>query len=129
MSCLAYTKLGRAILVLGSNGEHKLWEWEKTAENPNGKVPSNFLFILISLAGNISLIFQATPKSEPKLWQAPEDVQVVNDVGYANSEGRISCFALPKNRHYVLSASGGIVSVYDIMTFKVIKIKKLHSST
>lgn len=35
---LLYTNNGVALLALGSNAVHKLWKWQRTDRNPNGKV-------------------------------------------------------------------------------------------
>lgn len=43
-----------------------------------------------------------------------------NDVGDAKSaEDAAACIALSKNDSYVMSASGGKVSLFNMMTFKV----------
>lgn len=44
---------------------------------------------------------------------------MTNDVTEANSEEAIPCFALSKNDSYVMSASGGKISLFNMMTFKV----------
>jgi hypothetical protein len=35
---LLYTNNGIALLSLGSNAVHKLWKWQRSERNPNGKV-------------------------------------------------------------------------------------------
>lgn len=45
---------------------------------------------------------------------------MTNDVTDANPEDAVSCFALSKNDSYVMSASGGKISLFNMMTFKVI---------
>ena len=35
---LLYTNNGIALLSLGSNAIHKLWKWQRSERNPNGKV-------------------------------------------------------------------------------------------
>ena len=44
---------------------------------------------------------------------------MTNDVVDANPEDAVSCFALSKNDSYVMSASGGKISLFNMMTFKV----------
>lgn len=44
---------------------------------------------------------------------------MTNDVTEANSEEAVPCFALSKNDSYVMSASGGKISLFNMMTFKV----------
>ncbi|KAL9675098.1 hypothetical protein QQ045_003298 [Rhodiola kirilowii] len=100
VSWLAYTRLGRGIVVLGSNGEHRFWVWQKSRKNVNVK---------------------ATPSFYPKLRKSPDNAQMVNDVcGSKNLEGRISCFTFPKDKRYFLSTSGGMISIYDISNFKTL---------
>ena len=36
-----------------------------------------------------------------------------------NPEAAVHCFALSKNDSYVMSASGGKISLFNMMTFKV----------
>uniref|UniRef100_A0A0A9EY17 Uncharacterized protein n=1 Tax=Arundo donax TaxID=35708 RepID=A0A0A9EY17_ARUDO len=43
-----------------------------------------------------------------------------NDTSDSNPEEATACFALSKNESCVLSASGGKVSVFSMMTFKVV---------
>lgn len=45
---------------------------------------------------------------------------MTNDVADMNPEESVSCFALSKNDSYVMSASGGKISLFNMMTFKVI---------
>ena len=44
---------------------------------------------------------------------------MTNDISDTNPEDAVSCFALSKNDSYVLSASGGKISLFNMMTFKV----------
>lgn len=44
---------------------------------------------------------------------------MTNDVTDTNPEESVSCFALSKNDSYVMSASGGKISLFNMMTFKV----------
>jgi len=44
---------------------------------------------------------------------------MTNDITNTNPEEAISCFALSKNDSYVMSASGGKISLFNMMTFKV----------
>lgn len=55
---------------------------------------------------------------------------MTNDISDTNVEEAISCFALSKNDSYVMSASGGKISLFNMMTFKVNKrifLFKFHS--
>lgn len=43
---------------------------------------------------------------------------MTNDISDTNPEDAAPCFALSKNDSYVMSASGGKVSLFNMMTFK-----------
>ena len=44
---------------------------------------------------------------------------MTNDISETNPEDAAACIALSKNDSYVMSASGGKVSLFNMMTFKV----------
>ena len=44
---------------------------------------------------------------------------MTNDIADVNPEEAVHCFALSKNDSYVMSASGGKISLFNMMTFKV----------
>ncbi|KAI4379481.1 hypothetical protein MLD38_005772 [Melastoma candidum] len=94
---LIYTNTGLAILALASNAVHKLWKWQKNERNMNGK---------------------ATTSITPQLWQPPSGILMTNDISDTNPEDAVPCFALSKNDSYVMSASGGKISLFNMMTFK-----------
>ncbi|XP_059635899.1 protein TOPLESS-like [Cornus florida] len=98
VSRLLYTNSG-AILALTANATHKLWKWPRNNENSTGK---------------------ATARIVPQLWQPSSGMLVTNDVSNTNPEDAVPCLALSKNGAYVMSASGGIVSLYPLMTFETI---------
>ncbi|CAL9221324.1 unnamed protein product [Arabidopsis halleri] len=95
---LIYTKSnsGSGILALGSNGVLRLWKWMRTEQNPTGK---------------------ATASVTPQHWEPASGVLMTNCVP-VNPVGTIPCVALSKNNYYVVSASGGMVSLFNILTFK-----------
>ncbi|XP_041011160.1 protein TOPLESS-RELATED PROTEIN 2-like isoform X2 [Juglans microcarpa x Juglans regia] len=96
---LIYTNSGLALLALVSNAVHKLWKWQRSERNPPGK---------------------ATAYVVPQLWQPPNGTLMSNDVNDGKSaEECAACIALSKNDSYVMSASGGKVSLFNMMTFKV----------
>lgn len=47
---------------------------------------------------------------------------MTNDIRETNQEDAVPCFALSKNDSYVMSASGGKISLFNMMTFKVVYI-------
>ncbi|CAA7027040.1 unnamed protein product [Microthlaspi erraticum] len=97
VSRLIYTNSGCGVLALASNAVHKLWKWQK---------------------GDQNLAFKATASEQPVLWQPPSGITMTNDISDTNVEEAIPCFALSKNDSYVMSASGGKISLFNMMTFK-----------
>ncbi|GFZ16618.1 transducin family protein [Actinidia rufa] len=96
---LLYTNSGVALLALASNAVHKLWKWQRTDRNPSMK---------------------STASIVPQLWQPSNGALMTNDLSDAkSSEESAACIALSKNDSYVMSASGGKVSLFNMMTFKV----------
>lgn len=95
VSRLIYTNSGLAILALASNAVHKLWKWPRN--DRSGK---------------------ATASVPPQLWQPSSGILMTNDISDTNPEDAVSCFALSKNDSYVMSASGGKISLFNMMTFK-----------
>jgi WD40 repeat protein len=94
---LLYTNSGMGILALGLNGVQKLWKWSRNEQNPSGK---------------------ATASVVPQHWLPNSGLVMTNDVP-ENSEEAVPCVALSKNDSYVMSACGGKVSLFNMMTFKV----------
>lgn len=45
---------------------------------------------------------------------------MTNETSATNAENAAPCFALSKNDSYVMSASGGRISLFNMMSFKVI---------
>lgn len=94
---LIYTNSGSAILSLAYNAVHKLWKWQRNERNLTGK---------------------ATTAVPPQLWQPSSGILMTNDISETNLEEAVPCFALSKNDSYVMSASGGKISLFNMMTFK-----------
>ncbi|XP_059459143.1 topless-related protein 4-like isoform X1 [Corylus avellana] len=94
---LIYTNSGGAILALAFNAVHKLWKWQINERNPSGKASSSV---------------------PPQLWQPSSGILMTNDISEINLEDAVPCFALSKNDSYVMSASGGKISLFNMMTFK-----------
>ncbi|XP_050231709.1 topless-related protein 1 [Mercurialis annua] len=97
ISRLIYTNSGNAILALASNAIHLLWKWQRSERNSTGK---------------------ATANVSPQLWQPSSGILMTNDSTDTNPEESVPCFALSKNDSYVMSASGGKISLFNMMTFK-----------
>ncbi|KAK4765058.1 hypothetical protein SAY86_026148 [Trapa natans] len=98
ISRLIYTNSGSAILALASNAVHLLWKWQRSDRNSTGK---------------------ATASVSPQLWQPSSGILMMNDTTDVNLEESVPCFALSKNDSYVMSASGGKISLFNMMTFKM----------
>ncbi|KAM7480337.1 hypothetical protein LguiA_028550 [Lonicera macranthoides] len=94
---LIYTNSGGAILALAYNAQHKLWKWQRNERNLTGK---------------------ACTSVPPQLWQPSSGILMTNDISETNLEDAVPCFALSKNDSYVMSASGGKISLFNMMTFK-----------
>ncbi|CAA7407500.1 unnamed protein product [Spirodela intermedia] len=97
ISRLIYTNSGISLLALASNAIHLLWKWPRNDRNSSGK---------------------ATASLQPQLWQPPSGILMTNDITDTNPEEAVPCFALSKNDSYVMSASGGKISLFNMMTFK-----------
>ncbi|KAI3810476.1 hypothetical protein L1987_20091 [Smallanthus sonchifolius] len=95
---LLYTNSGVGIVALGSNGIQRLWKWARNEQNPTGKATANVV---------------------PQHWQPNSGLLMTNDVTGVNLEEAVPCIALSKNDSYVMSASGGKISLFNMMTFKV----------
>ncbi|KAF4389811.1 hypothetical protein F8388_009944 [Cannabis sativa] len=95
---LLYTNSAISLLALGSNGVQKLWKWGRSDQNPNGKATANVV---------------------PQRWQTSSGLVMTNDVSGVNLDEAVPCVALSKNDSYVMSACGGKVSLFNMMTFKV----------
>ncbi|XP_059644428.1 topless-related protein 1-like isoform X2 [Cornus florida] len=101
ISKLVYTNAGNAILALSGNGIHLMWKWSQHQPNVSGKV---------------------TTKVPPQIWKPESGLLMTNDFTGINFEEVWPCFALSKNDYYVVSASGGRISLFDTMTFKMQQI-------
>ncbi|XP_052181258.1 topless-related protein 4-like isoform X3 [Diospyros lotus] len=97
VSRLIYTNSGFAILALSANSVHKLWKWQRNDRNLTAK---------------------ATASVAPQLWHPSSGILMTNDISDTNPEDAVPCFALSKNDSYVMSASGGKISLFNMMTFK-----------
>ncbi|KAG2624700.1 hypothetical protein PVAP13_3KG469300 [Panicum virgatum] len=96
---LLYANKGRHLLTLSSNAILKLWKWGPSEKNPRGR---------------------PTTSVPPLLWQPEEGILMKNDTTKANLGEAAGCIALHKKERYIISSSGGKVSLFDTNTFKVI---------
>ncbi|XAR71008.1 hypothetical protein NMG60_11028077 [Bertholletia excelsa] len=99
ISRLIYTNIGNAILALASNGIHLLWKWSRNEINCSG---------------------MATTKVCPQIWQPRSGLLMTNNLPGVTSTEVFPCFALSKNDSYVVSASGAMISLFNMISFKKI---------
>ncbi|KAJ0075921.1 hypothetical protein Patl1_34537 [Pistacia atlantica] len=95
---LMYTHAGSAIIALANNAMHKVWKWQKNEKNLSGK---------------------ATSAVPPQLWLPSNGIKMSNDIEKINKENALPCFTLTKDDAHLLSASGGMVSLFMMQSFKV----------
>ncbi|KAF7104952.1 hypothetical protein CFC21_105814 [Triticum aestivum] len=95
---LLYTNDGTALLSLGSDGVHKLWKWQRSDRNHKLK---------------------STASVSPHLWQPESGLVMVNYASDGIPKEATACIVVSKNDFYVVSASGGEISLYSMRTFKV----------
>lgn len=94
---MIYTNSGGAILALTFDAVHKLWKWPRSKQNPTGKATTSML---------------------PQLWLPSSRKSMTNEISESNPEDALPCFALSKTDSYLISTSGGKISVFNMMTFK-----------
>ncbi|KAG5048395.1 hypothetical protein JHK85_009498 [Glycine max] len=96
---LTYTNAGNGILALTSNGDHLLWKWPRDNLNLDGK---------------------ATAQVSPHIWQSRSGLQLMSNKLTSSYSGvPVSCFSLSKNDSYLMSTSGGAISLFNMLTFKI----------
>lgn len=93
---------------------------------PKNSAVNYLSFSPITLIFNVSFLItcsdlslQASTAVPPQLWQPSSGILMTNDISDTNPEEAVPCFALSKNDSYVMSASGGKISLFNMMTFKV----------
>lgn len=69
--------------------------------------------------GMSCVLLKATANVVPQYWQPNSGLLMTNDIVGINLEEAVPCIALSKNDSYVMSAAGGKVSLFNMMTFKV----------
>ncbi|KAH7854769.1 hypothetical protein Vadar_017612 [Vaccinium darrowii] len=91
-----YTNSGNSVLALHCNGIIRLWKWDVSQHNRSGMA---------------SVV--------PQQWQPASGLAMTNDLTGAKLEEVVPCIAL-KELYGVISACGGVISIFDISTFKVV---------
>lgn len=78
-----------------------------------------FYFPLPPVCSYLSLIQPSTHVS-PNLWQPRDGPQFMkNDLANVRPEESIGCFTISKNGAYLISTSGGLITLFNMSTFKV----------
>ncbi|XP_076937061.1 protein TOPLESS-RELATED PROTEIN 2-like isoform X2 [Bidens hawaiensis] len=91
---LIYTNSGSGLLVLALSGLVKLWQWQQNS--------------------SASMV--------PRLWHPVNGALMSNHLNETIcAEESVACIALTKNDSFVLSASGGKISLFDMMASKALK--------
>ncbi|KAI3929810.1 hypothetical protein MKX01_025978 [Papaver californicum] len=90
ISRLMYANSG-SILALASNAMHLLWKWKKT---------------------------EASASVIPEIWEPKSGKLMLNDIKNVTNEETEPCFAMSKNGLYLISTSGGQISVFNTSTFE-----------
>ncbi|KAI3893552.1 hypothetical protein MKX03_000505 [Papaver bracteatum] len=91
ISRLMYANSGRSILALASNAMHVLWKWDKT---------------------------EVSASVRPKIWEPKSGKMMVNDIEDVTDEETEACFSMSNNKSYLISTSGGKISVFSMATFE-----------
>lgn len=99
VSRLMYSNKGYAILALVSNVTNLLWKWPENESNLSSKATTKVV--------------------PPILWQpSVTHSPLTNDLSGANLEEVVPCFALSKNDSYLISSSGGSISLFNLLSKK-----------
>lgn len=88
---LLFNNGGTGLLALDKNAKHKFWRWD----------------------GDNTTVFEG-----PSLWRPSPSAVMTNDEA-AGEEPVLPCMAVSRNDSYVLSASGGKVSLFNLLSFKI----------
>ncbi|KAG4944259.1 hypothetical protein JHK85_048905 [Glycine max] len=95
---LAYCNMGDSIVALASNGIHLVWRWPRNGFNLDGKASAQFC---------------------SQLWHPKDGPQfMINELLSIKCVNPASCFAYSNG--YIISTSGGMVSLFNTVTFKII---------
>ncbi|XP_047966388.1 topless-related protein 4-like [Salvia hispanica] len=89
---LVYTHTGSGILALAEDGTHLLWRWAKSGE--------------------------AMMKCAPRLWQPRSGLLMTNDLPDESGDVVTPCLSLSKNDSYLISSSGRMITLYNLLGFK-----------
>lgn len=98
---VVYPHSSAGLLALGSDGIVTVWKWQSEEQNPSGK---------------------ATTRVLPQQWKPKspntENVMATEHASGVHIDDSMACLSLSRTDSYVLSAYGGMASVFDVRTFK-----------
>lgn len=115
-------------LEMGSQWTESYWEGSlKQIKCFTHVCVQSFIFVILFVSFSLSIEnrslkfmwLQATASVVPQRWQPNSGLLMTNDIAGVNLEEAVPCIALSKNDSYVMSACGGKVSLFNMMTFKV----------
>ncbi|KAJ0986551.1 hypothetical protein J5N97_004907 [Dioscorea zingiberensis] len=95
---LMYSHSGDALWALAFNGVNKLWQWKKIDKNSTGK---------------------ADVRQQPELKTPVNDKVLANESSATATNKALHWFALSRNDGYLMSLSGGPISLYNTKLRKV----------
>ncbi|KAJ0986533.1 hypothetical protein J5N97_004889 [Dioscorea zingiberensis] len=95
---LMYSHSGDALWALAFNGVNKLWQWKKIDKNSTGK---------------------ADVRQQPELKTPVNDKVLANELSATATNNALHWFALSRNDGYLMSLSGGPISLYNTKLRKV----------
>ncbi|KAI7987128.1 Topless-related protein 1 [Camellia lanceoleosa] len=87
---LIYTNSGTGLLALDSNDTNLLWKWRKD-----------------------DVDIKATTMYPPQLWEPEARKKMKNDLPDIEPKDPINCFALSNNDNFLMSATGGAVTLFN----------------
>ncbi|GAV60551.1 WD40 domain-containing protein, partial [Cephalotus follicularis] len=97
---LKYSSSGSDILALSSSAIILVWKWQQHDE-PKAKA-------------------KATTKMVPRLKQVKSGIIMTNDLPKSKPEESLPCMVVSNNDSYAVSASGGRVSLFNLVTFETL---------
>ncbi|KAJ0986496.1 hypothetical protein J5N97_004852 [Dioscorea zingiberensis] len=105
---LMYSHSGDALWALAFNGVNKLWQWKKIDKNSTGK---------------------ADVRQQPELKTPVNDKVLANELSATATNKALHWFALSRNDGYLMSLSGGPISLYNTKLRKRITTIKIFMGT
>lgn len=96
---LTFTHSGKGIILLSMNGTHQCWRWKNTDINVEGKVTTEY---------------------NPYIWKSEAGLMMINDITNVQTEEASHCFALSNSDSYLISTSGGPLTLFNVVTWQAV---------